>query len=56
MGEFIFMFVFHMWMKSKSYISDSSQRILNKVVADHFWYSCFLGLLVSVTAGSWHAL
>jgi len=23
------------------------------IVADHFWYSCLLGLLVSVTDGSW---
>jgi len=25
-------------------------------VADHFQYSCFVGLLASVTDGSWHAL
>jgi len=25
-------------------------------VADHFYYSCLLGLLASVTDGSWHAL
>jgi hypothetical protein len=24
-----------------------------KRVADHFWYICFLGLLASVTDGSW---
>jgi len=28
LGVFIFMFVFHMWMRSKSNISASSQRIL----------------------------
>jgi len=26
------------------------------LVAEHFKYSCFLGLLTSVTDGSWHAL
>ena len=26
------------------------------LVADHFWCNCFLGLLASVTDGSWHAL
>ena len=34
------------------------QMVILKVyiVADHFWYSCFLGLLASVTDCSWHAL
>ena len=26
------------------------------IIAEHFSYICFLGLLVSVTDGSWHAL
>jgi len=28
------------------------QRLICRV-ADHFYYSCFLGLLASVTEGSW---
>ena len=27
-----------------------------RAVADHLYCSCFLGLLASVTEGSWHAL
>jgi len=43
-------FIFHIYL----YGFIHSCSIFNmKDVADHFWYICFLGLLASVTDGSW---